>query len=72
MLPEDKREALAPLLGLSPEALRGAIPGKGGPRPAENDAIAIDPEETAWLRLLREVPSEKRQAAFAIVKALIT
>jgi hypothetical protein len=69
-LPEDKRELLAPLLGVAPDDLRGAAPGKGAPRPAETDAIAINADEAAWLRLFRQLPAEKRPLAVGLVKVL--
>ncbi len=71
VLPEDRREKLAALLGLDPNVLRGAEPGKGAPRPAEPDAVANDAREIEWLRLWRALPDDKRETAARITKALL-
>lgn len=69
-LPEDVREALAPLLGVPVDSLRGRTGGKGGPKPAAPDAIAITAAEIDMLRALRELPEETQARAVIIVRAL--
>lgn len=69
-LPEDVREKLAAVLQVHPEALRGAVPGKGAPRQAAEDAIAITAEEVSMLRLFRALPPEAQRRALLILPTL--
>lgn len=69
-LPEDVRERLASVLGVSPEALRGAVPGKGAPREATADAIALTPDEVSALRAFRALSPAAKKRALLILPTL--
>jgi lambda repressor-like predicted transcriptional regulator len=69
-LPEDVREQLASQLGVSPEVFRGAVPGKGAPKPAAEDAIAATAEEVALLRAFRALPPAAQRRALLILPTL--
>lgn len=60
VLPEDVREKLAPLVGMTANDLRGVHSGKGGLRPTAPDAIATSEQEAEWLRLFRHIPESMR------------
>jgi lambda repressor-like predicted transcriptional regulator len=70
VLPEDVRERLAAELQVSPEALRGAVPGKGAPKPAAEDSIAVTADETDMLRAFRALSPEARRRALLILPTL--
>jgi lambda repressor-like predicted transcriptional regulator len=69
-LPEDVRERLACVLGVSPEALRGAVPGKGAPREAAADAVALTPDEVSALRAFRTLSPAAKKRALLILPTL--
>lgn len=69
-LPEDVREKLATLLNVPAEALRGRVPGKGAPRPAAQDAIAITEDELAILRTFRGLSPAAQKRALLILPTL--
>jgi hypothetical protein len=60
VLPEDRREKLAAILQVSPDALRGAVYGKGGPKPYEASSVAVTADEAQLLRTYREAPAQAR------------
>jgi len=70
VLPEDKREAFAALLAVTPDALRGAAPGKGAPRTVAPDAVAQTPEEQEALRIFRSLSAAQQVKALGVLRAL--
>lgn len=70
VLAEGEREALASILHVPVDQLRGATPGKGGPKLLAPDGVAASPDELELLRVYRILPVEQRGKAIAIVKAL--
>jgi hypothetical protein len=70
VLPEDIREALAALLEVSPSALRGSLPAKGGPRTASPQSIAATEEEGELLRRFRLLSPETQATALRLISAL--
>lgn len=70
VLREDVREKLAEMLGVAPDALRGAIPGKGGPRAVEPDAVASTQDEIEMLRVYRSASPDDRTRIIRTIKAL--
>ncbi len=72
VLPEDVREALAAVLQVSPDALRGEGAGKGGPRQPPAEAIASTSQERELLRHFRQLDEAGRSKALAILAAFST
>lgn len=70
-LPEDVRESLAPLLQVSPDTLRGAIPGKGGPREVDPAAVAATPDEQELLRVFRSASERQKEKIIKIIAQLV-
>lgn len=70
VLPEDMREALAAVLQVSADALRGEGYGKGGPRPPPPEALAASSQERELLRLYRQLDEAGKAKAIAILTAL--
>lgn len=69
-LPEDIREKLAPLLEVSPDALRGVVAGKGAARQASEDAIAATHDEVQALRAFRSLSPAAQKRALLILPTL--
>jgi lambda repressor-like predicted transcriptional regulator len=70
VLPEDVREALAFQLQVSPDALRGGLPGKGGPKPVAAEGIAATDAELVILRAFRALTPDGQRRAIQIVPTL--
>lgn len=70
VLREDIREKLAKILDVSPDALRGAVSGKGGPRAVEPDAVAATPDEIEILRVYRSARPDDKERIIRTIKAL--
>ncbi len=69
-LPEDVRELLAAKIGVSPDALRGTTPSRGGPKAAQADAIVTSAEEADLLRTFRSLPPALQSKAIKILNSL--
>ena len=69
-LPEDVREILGKVIGVSPEALRGTAPARGGPKVAKAEAIATTDEEAALLAAFRALAPDLQAKTLLIVKSL--
>lgn len=70
VLPEDKRERLAHVLSVPPDALRGASPSKGGPRSIPTSAVAATPAEEECLETFRTLDPPTQTRALSILKTL--
>jgi lambda repressor-like predicted transcriptional regulator len=70
VLPEDVREKLATELGVTPDALRAQLPGKGGPKAAAPDAVAGTETERQLLTSFRALDPAAQAQAIKIVRSL--
>ena len=69
-LPEDVREKLSSLLNVPADSFRGAMAGKGAPRPAAEDAIAATQAEVNLLRSFRGLSPAAQKRALLILPTL--
>lgn len=70
VLPEDVREKLAPIVQVSPDALRGGVPAKGGPREVSAEAVAANEGEAELLRAFRRLTPAGQARALKVLPTL--